>query len=284
MDNSPQHTHLREAVEEALKSISENEAPHPKVGAVLVRDGKTIGRAHRGEVGEGTHAEFGLLKKLSDAGVEVAGASLVTTLEPCTWRRNHKPCSDWIIEKGIVSVSIGILDPNPRVYCHGVRKLRDAGIRISYFPFELRAEIEQMNAEFVAQFRRNLALCGTAQFNYTDNDGCFTIGRGKASFTTAWSKASDTSIYTYNDKGVEIAIAFDARALTDIADAGVYDRSSRYRLPKEGQFVIARNNCGYFAVLHILSVRDRDRRDDEDELLFDYWIREDLGTDFSELS
>src|SRR5260370_41337290 len=82
-------TYARLAIEEARKSVPENDGkPHPWVGAVVVKDGKVLGTAHRGEV-PGNHAEFVALEKnLPD--VAVAGATVYTTLEPCTTRNRPK--------------------------------------------------------------------------------------------------------------------------------------------------------------------------------------------------
>ena len=65
-----------------MKSVPEDERPHPKVGAVVVKNGLVLSKAHRGEVLK-SHAEYiALDDKLSDD--VVAGATVHTTLEPCT--------------------------------------------------------------------------------------------------------------------------------------------------------------------------------------------------------
>ena len=278
-------TYMRLAVDEAKMSRVEDQRSHPKVGAVLVRDGTVLASAHRGEFGPGDHAEFTLFeKKLPNMALK--GATLFTTLEPCTSRTTHKPCANRVVERGITRVVMGILDPNPRVYSQGARKLRDHGIQVLYFTKDLRKEIEADNLSFISQYRASPALEGKARFNYTDNDGLFTIGHGERLFETQWTKASDVAIHVYKDPPsiAGVAVALDAKALSDICNAGVYNMSSRCRTPKEGEFVVLKNVNGYFAVLRILDVKDRDRSDPEDELLFDYWILDDKSSDFSKLA
>jgi pyrimidine deaminase RibD-like protein len=80
------------AVSEAGKSVAEDGRPHPFVGVVIVKDGKVIAIAHRGESGSGDHGEYCALKKLSEA--DARGATVYTTLEPvprATRRRSPAP-------------------------------------------------------------------------------------------------------------------------------------------------------------------------------------------------
>lgn len=275
-------TFITLAFDESRKSKNEDERSHPRVGAVLVHDETILGSAHRGELGSGEHAEYTLLeKKLSNT--DLRGATLFTTLEPCTSRGKHKPCADWIIEKGIACVYIGMLDPNPRVYAKGAKKLRDNGIDIRYFPANIRQEIEKDNHLFISQFRANPKPRGEVRFNYADNDCVFTIGNGEYSFDTFWTRADDTSIHIYNDQPniYGVAVAEGITNLKDIRDAGIFNMSSSYRTPKEGEYVVLKNTNEYFAALHILDIKDKNRSDTEDELTFRYWILEDKTSDFS---
>ena len=119
------------AVEEALRSVSEDERPHPKVGAVVALD-----------------------TKLSDE--LVAGATVYTTLEPCTTRKHPKiPCAQRLVDRKIARVVIGMLDPNPDIRGLGDQMLSDANIEIQLFPRDLRAQVEEMNREFISRLRKN---------------------------------------------------------------------------------------------------------------------------------
>lgn len=56
----------RLAIEEARKSVPEDERIHPRVGIVVVKDGRVLATAHRGEFRQ-CHGEFvALEKKLAD--------------------------------------------------------------------------------------------------------------------------------------------------------------------------------------------------------------------------
>lgn len=146
------------AIEEARKSVAEDGRPHPRVGAVVVKDGKVLSTAHRGETLK-SHAEYVALDdKLSDD--LIAGATVYTTLEPCTTRNHPKiPCAQRLIDRKVRRVVIGMLDPNPEIRGRGDQLLSDAGIEVQLFPRDLRAQVEEMNRDFIrAQKQRQTAI------------------------------------------------------------------------------------------------------------------------------
>ena len=137
------------AVEEARLSVQEPGRSCPLfVGAVASRDEKLVEAAHRGELGLGDHAEFTLLERKLKT-VAIAGATVFTTLEPCTKRgRGKVPCAERLVERRVARVVIGTLDPNPDIRGLGVLALRQAGITVEFFPANLTSELEELNREF----------------------------------------------------------------------------------------------------------------------------------------
>ena len=151
-DESDDRKFARLAIEEARQSVPEdNGKAHPMVGAVVVKNGQVLATAHRGEA-EGNHAEyFALEEKLADAAV--AGATVYTTLEPCTTRNHPKiPCVERLVERKIGRVVIGMLDPDPRIRGLGQKRLRSANIITDLFPHDLMAEVEELNRKFTRAF------------------------------------------------------------------------------------------------------------------------------------
>lgn len=114
---------------------------------------------------------------------------------------------------------------------------------------------------------------GTIKFNYANNNGTYPIGHGDRTFTTTWSKASDTSIHAYSDASDihSIAIAPNASNLEQIP-VHTLDYSSRTRTPKIGDAVVWQNTHGYYAVTKVISIKDDSRGSDVDELEIEYLI------------
>lgn len=103
-------------------------SPNPTVGALLVsKDGKYIDSAVSGSYGN-FHAERKLLMNLHLS--QTFESTLYVTLEPCCFEGKTPACTDIIIEKKVSNVVIATQDTHPKVNGEGVRKLREAGIKV----------------------------------------------------------------------------------------------------------------------------------------------------------
>ncbi len=105
--------------------------PNPMVGAVIVRGNEILATGYHHKAGE-AHAEVDALRNAADKGVDVRGATIFVTLEPCCTHGRTPACTDAIINAGLKKVVIGCLDPNPKHAGRGVNVLRDAGIEVEF--------------------------------------------------------------------------------------------------------------------------------------------------------
>ena len=106
-------------------------APNPMVGAVLVKNGKIIGRGWHRKAGL-PHAEIEALRDAQKKKSDPRGATLYVTLEPCCTHGRTPPCTDAIISAGIKKVVAGATDPNPKHAGKGFGILRQAKIQVVY--------------------------------------------------------------------------------------------------------------------------------------------------------
>jgi diaminohydroxyphosphoribosylaminopyrimidine deaminase/5-amino-6-(5-phosphoribosylamino)uracil reductase len=103
---------------------------NPWVGCAIVsRRGELLGRGHTLGPGE-DHAEIAAARDAQARGHSVVGATLYSTLEPCSFHGRTPACSRSIADRGIARVVLGMRDPHPRVDGQGIRILRDAGIEV----------------------------------------------------------------------------------------------------------------------------------------------------------
>lgn len=101
------------------------------VGAVIVTAEGDIFTGYTGEVNELYHAEQAAIYRAEQAGVELRGATIYSTIEPCSQRsRQPKSCSQLIIERGFSRVCFALYEPSCFVVCKGALNLREAGIRV----------------------------------------------------------------------------------------------------------------------------------------------------------
>ena len=125
-------------------------SPNPRVGCVLVKDGKLVGSGWHRKAGE-PHAEVHALK---EAGSAAQDATAYVTLEPCSHFGRTPPCADALIAAGVARVVIAMQDPNPEVSGAGIARLRAAGIKVECGLME--AASTELNAGFVFRMTRGM--------------------------------------------------------------------------------------------------------------------------------
>jgi diaminohydroxyphosphoribosylaminopyrimidine deaminase/5-amino-6-(5-phosphoribosylamino)uracil reductase len=120
---------MRLAIEEAERARGTT-GNNPWVGCVIVSPtGDLLGRGHTLGPGE-DHAEIAASRDAQARGFSLVGATLYSTLEPCSFHGRTPACSRSIAERGIACVVIGMRDPHPRVDGEGIRILREAGVDV----------------------------------------------------------------------------------------------------------------------------------------------------------
>ena len=138
---------MRNALNISLRGIG-NTYPNPSVGAVVVKNNQIISRGWT-QPGGVPHAEVLALKKKN-----LSGATLYTTLEPCSHYGKSPPCVDQIIKSKIKRVVIGLKDPNPKVNGKGISKLRKKKIKISVGILE--NEIKKIHLSFFYKIKKKI--------------------------------------------------------------------------------------------------------------------------------
>ena len=97
---------------------------NPSVGTIIVKNGVIISSGKTSLNGR-PHSEFNALKNLRNC----SGASLYTTLEPCTHYGKTPPCTNIIIKKKIKNVYYAFEDPDNRTFRKAKIILRQKGIK-----------------------------------------------------------------------------------------------------------------------------------------------------------
>ena len=141
MEENIDKKYMRMAIELAKKGEGAVN-PNPLVGAVVVKDGKVVGKGYHRFFG-GPHAE---VYALEEAGKEACGATIYVTLEPCSHYGKTPPCAKKIIDMGIKKCFVGSSDPNPQVAGKGVAMLKKAGIEV--VENVLKDECDKLNQVF----------------------------------------------------------------------------------------------------------------------------------------
>src|ERR1700689_5315425 len=118
--------HMSRALQLAARGLYTTD-PNPRVGCVLVKEGKVIGEGWHQRAGE-AHAE---VLALREAGGAASGATAYVTLEPCSHTGRTPPCADALIAAAVARVCCASTDPNPLVGGAGIARLKAASIEVT---------------------------------------------------------------------------------------------------------------------------------------------------------
>ena len=148
--------HLRRALELAERGRG-RVSPNPLVGAVVVREGETIGEGWHAELG-GLHAERAALADCRERAADPAGATMYVTLEPCAHQGRQPPCTEAVLEAGIARVVIASEDPSEKAAGRGPGILRDGGVAVDFAAGAEAASARLLNQPFRKHARTGLPL------------------------------------------------------------------------------------------------------------------------------
>jgi len=144
------HVFMSRALALAARALNDA-SPNPRVGCVIVRDGRVLGEGWTQAPGS-NHAEIEALLDARRNGHDVRGATAYISLEPCSHFGRTPPCATALIEARIGRVIAAIEDPNPQVAGGGLEMLREAGIDVRCGL--LAQEATEMNIGFFSRMQR----------------------------------------------------------------------------------------------------------------------------------
>jgi len=122
--------HFMHQALDVAQTARRRSSPNPWVGCVVATvDGRVFEGAT--EPPGQRHAERVALDTAAAAGATLEGATLFSTLEPCSHQGRTSPCADAIVAAGIRHVVVAVGDPDPQVAGRGLHRLRAAGLQVT---------------------------------------------------------------------------------------------------------------------------------------------------------
>jgi diaminohydroxyphosphoribosylaminopyrimidine deaminase/5-amino-6-(5-phosphoribosylamino)uracil reductase len=222
-------------------------SPNPRVGCVIVRDGKPVSVGWHERAGE-PHAEVHALKMAEQL---AQGATVYVTLEPCSHFGRTPPCADALIEAGVARVVVAVQDPNPQVAGKGIARLRAAGIEVECGLME--GDARELNCGFFSRMERGLpwVRCKIA----ASMDGRTALANGTSKWITSEAARRDVQQWRARScavlTGIGTVLADDPQLnVRDIATGRQPLRvvlDSRLRLPHTAKILLDRNLLVYTA-------------------------------------
>ena len=147
---------------------------HPYVSAIILDSNGDILKDQNGkELIELTdpetkkHAEAKVIERMLSSGDDIVSRAhtLITTLEPCSYRNTSKhteeiACAKLITYTGIKQVIIGMLDPSLTVRGRGLALLDRLPVYYTMFPLDLAMEVRNKNKKYIDNTEKHILYYG----------------------------------------------------------------------------------------------------------------------------
>ena len=141
------HAFMAEAVRLAKRGLYTVRV-NPRVGCVIVKDGRIISRGHHARLGQ-HHAEIDALNSTTE---DTENSTVYVTLEPCSHEGKTPPCVQALVDAGVNRVVVAVQDPDPRVNGQGLAYLMQHGIQIQCDV--LKEEAMELNKGFILRMQK----------------------------------------------------------------------------------------------------------------------------------
>lgn len=178
------------AIDEAKRAGNET-WKNPRVGAVVIKNGKVLAKGHTHRFG-GVHAERDALSKLTVE--QSCGATLYVTLEPCNHYGKQPPCTQAIIDAGIKRVVIAEKDPHRLVSGKGIKRLQASGIKVTTGTLEQEAMELNPHYDFFYRHHRpwiNLKQAVSLDYRVAERSGQRTMITGELANQAVHAERAD---------------------------------------------------------------------------------------------
>lgn len=176
------HLFMMQALRLAKQGLNTS-MPNPRVGCLIVKDGKVIGEGAHLRAGT-PHAE---VHAIQQASVSTNGATAYVTLEPCSHHGRTPPCAEALINAGVTKVVIAMQDPNPLVSGQGVALLKAAGIEVLIGLMQQQAQA--LNPGFIKRMTQRMPYIRSKIA--TSLDGKTALSNGVSQWITSAASRTD---------------------------------------------------------------------------------------------
>lgn len=164
-------------------------SPNPYVGAVVVKNGHIAGFGYHKKPGK-PHAEVIACQK---AGSLARNSTIYITLEPCVHWGRTPPCVDYLLKAQPKRVVVSALDPNPLVFKKGIKRIREAGIDVSWGL--LQEKNTRLNEAYIKHITKKLPFVVAKAASSLDGK------IASRTYSSRWISSSQTREYIHLLRG-----------------------------------------------------------------------------------